>query len=385
MKTSLLLLLVLLVGRYDNLTGVEACGGGDHDHVAHEEQEHQHHHQHGNDTHYLRAGRNLQDVEICGTHIPSQDEMAQDVVRMSRHKLKNKRTGNKYRAYARLYVVPVVVHIIQPTIYTGYITYQRIMEYINYLNQAFAGSHAPFIFELKDFTRTMDENWATTCGNSDFEVAYKQRLKEGGKETMNVYICTAIGGSTTGFSYLPFQDSDNFVKDGVVIAERAVDDKRLNTLVHEAGHWLGLLHTFGDNTCNPNSPGDLVDDTPQHVSNAREVNCYSNPAMWNTCPKLPGFDPINNYMTYSSDNLCRTKFTEGQVDRMVAQYEIYRKPDERTNSPTSTPALHIVSIEGAEPRCAGYFKRCNTDRDCCAGSCNDYSKGVLPKFCWWAT
>ena len=54
---------------------------------------------------------------------------------------------------------------------------------------------------------------------------------------------------------------------------------------------------FGDNSCDPSSVGDMVADTPQHISRASTVNCYSDPIGWDTCPKLPGTDPIRNYMS----------------------------------------------------------------------------------------
>jgi Pregnancy-associated plasma protein-A len=63
------------------------------------------------------------------------------------------------------------------------------------------------------------------------------------------------------------------------------------------GHFLGLLHTFGDNTCNVDSKGDFVNDTPQHISRASIVNCKSDPSTWDTCPLLPGIDPVDNYMS----------------------------------------------------------------------------------------
>jgi len=239
-RTFLWLLVLLLSGRLSDLF-VDACGS-DHDEV-----DHQPHHHHdvdlhcSNETHYLRTARHLQDdgASECGMQDPAAHELAMDAERMRLHKVQNERTtrvgldGISEIAYARLYVIPVVFHIIQPNIYTGFISYNRVRRYVAYLNSAFAASKAPFLFELKDFTRTFNANWATQCGDSGYEAQYKKKLKQGGKETLNVYLCASIGGSTTGFSYLPFQDSDSFVKDGVVLAERAVDDKRLNTLVHE--------------------------------------------------------------------------------------------------------------------------------------------------------
>eukprot|EP01012_Entosiphon_sulcatum_P059715 TRINITY_DN8423_c0_g1_i1.p1 TRINITY_DN8423_c0_g1~~TRINITY_DN8423_c0_g1_i1.p1 ORF type:complete len:603 (-),score=64.29 TRINITY_DN8423_c0_g1_i1:6-1787(-) len=82
------------------------------------------------------------------------------------------------------------------------------------------------------------------------------------------------------------------------------------TLVHEMGHYLGLLHPFpAAPTCNP--PGDLVSDTPDQYNSVS--GC---PAGHDSCPS-PGVDPIHNYMGYTDDS-CMWEFTPGQVRRLQA-------------------------------------------------------------------
>lgn len=60
---------------------------------------------------------------------------------------------------------------------------------------------------------------------------------------------------------------------------------------HEVGHWLGLLHTSEHNICDPNDPGDLVDDTLQHMALCSEP--------LNTCTMLTEemHDPAKNWMS----------------------------------------------------------------------------------------
>jgi hypothetical protein len=73
-------------------------------------------------------------------------------------------------------------------------------------------------------------------------------------------------------------------------------------MTHEAGHWLGLRHTFSGG-CDGT---DLVDDTPACTST---TGCPDNS---NTCDEGDGDldDNVNNFMSYNS---CRIMFTEGQV------------------------------------------------------------------------
>jgi hypothetical protein len=85
--------------------------------------------------------------------------------------------------------------------------------------------------------------------------------------------------------------------------------------VHEIGHWLGLYHTFEGGCTTSN---DLVSDTP--AERYASVGC---PTSRNTCPTLPGIDPVTNYMDYS-DDACMAGFSSGQRSRMDLFWKAYR-------------------------------------------------------------
>ena len=86
------------------------------------------------------------------------------------------------------------------------------------------------------------------------------------------------------------------------------------TLVHEAGHWFNLEHTFFGGC---NAKGDFVDDTPP-----MRVPTRGCPEGKDTCAE-PGLDLIHNYMDYS-DDVCYTEFTAGQVARMQDAWLFFR-------------------------------------------------------------
>jgi hypothetical protein len=78
------------------------------------------------------------------------------------------------------------------------------------------------------------------------------------------------------------------------------------TGTHEVGHWLNLIHIWGDGNC---SFDDGVADTPS--SDAPNYGC---PTTHVSCSST---DMVQNYMDYSDDS-CMNLFTQGQADRMNA-------------------------------------------------------------------
>lgn len=142
---------------------------------------------------------------------------------------------------------------------------------------------------------------------------------------MNVWV-TQLPSGVLGYSTMPNVGPSN--QDGIVVDYRYVGQSPFNpfagpnvlgkTLVHEAGHWLGLYHIFEDScagtdalTCN--LLGDRVCDTPP----VAEPSYGSPNLLQNTCTETPmdERDMWMNYMDYVSDNNMWL-FTEGQKDVM---------------------------------------------------------------------
>ena len=69
------------------------------------------------------------------------------------------------------------------------------------------------------------------------------------------------------------------------------------TLVHEAGHYFGLAHTFNSNSCAGDNDG--VPDTP--VERSPASGCPVSPPR-DSCPSQPGVDPVRNFMDYRCVN-----------------------------------------------------------------------------------
>lgn len=81
------------------------------------------------------------------------------------------------------------------------------------------------------------------------------------------------------------------------------------TATHEVGHWLNLVHIWGDVTCGD----DFVNDTPVHDD--ANYGCPTHPHL-SACSGNPA-EMFMNYMDYANDD-CKNLFTEGQAARMQA-------------------------------------------------------------------
>ena len=132
---------------------------------------------------------------------------------------------------------------------------------------------------------------------------------------LNIWICNKSGGA--GYSTYPWSGSPT--TDGIIVRYNYVgrvgpfinnwNYQKGRTLTHEVGHWLGLIHLWGDAACG----NDLVGDTPQQ--SGANSSCPTFPDMSSCSPNASG-DMYMNYMDYTNDN-CRTMFSVMQVTRML--------------------------------------------------------------------
>lgn len=132
-------------------------------------------------------------------------------------------------------------------------------------------------------------------------------------------------------NWAPNSSAESPELDGMILHYKVVGDNNPNfihstlksgrTAVHEAGHYLGLRHIWGDGV-DDCTDSDGIDDTPD-AKNKQQQTCDS----LNTCteatnPQLP--DMNENYMDYTSE-LCTNMFTKGQVDLMRGVMKTKRK------------------------------------------------------------
>lgn len=146
---------------------------------------------------------------------------------------------------------------------------------------------------------------------------------------LNIYVMPA-GGCFSSFPWGPAEEDGIFIThgrfgtNGSAGSEEYAEFARFGrTGTHEAGHYLGLYHTFsylGDTVlC---TGGDSICDTPPadmrwFVSECLDHGLNTN----NEVPDRP--DQVENYMDYNVDS-CANMFTRGQRDRVAMCLDLYR-------------------------------------------------------------
>ena len=137
---------------------------------------------------------------------------------------------------------------------------------------------------------------------------------------LNMWVCK-LSGNALGYANYPGSAPAN---DGVVVSPRAFGRYGSSTspydlgrtATHEVGHWLSLIHIWGDDPASsPCSGKDFTgtqtswDDTPNQGQPT--YRCKVFPALDDCATSSPGY-MYQNYMDYTDDK-CMMLFTSGQI------------------------------------------------------------------------
>jgi hypothetical protein len=281
-------------------------------------------------------------------------------------------------------VVPVVVHIIHQNGDEN-ISDAQVEIAIEQLNHGFANTgpyflptgidtHIRFCLAGTDpdgnFTTGINrvQNNLTEMFVPSEDAALKDVIRWDTEKYMNIWVVKEItrepnSPGVIGYATFPTEHGSN--TDGIVCeaAYFGVADNVSKVHIHEAGHYLGLYHTFQNGCPNSNCllDGDRVCDTPPD-NLTFSVFCYNGT---NSCatdeddlslnnpfrPVSNGgigdqVDEQDNFMDYSNLG-CFKDFTQGQADRMVAILEVSRQSlldGDRCVTPCEIPFEAEVSV-----------------------------------------
>ena len=280
-------------------------------------------------------------------------------------KYKAMRSGSK--TAATVIIIPVVVHVIYDGQAIGVapnISDAQVQSQITVLNQDFrkmlgtpgyntnpVSADIEIQFELAK----QDPNGNPTNGidrvslcqptwsDIDIEETLKPATIWDPTKYMNMWSLDFTDSTLLGYAQFPQASGlsglgpsgGNSNTDGVVVSYDAFGSKAYNdgsfildatynkgrTMTHEVGHWLGLIHIWGDTTCG----NDYCADTPVHhdanYGCPTVVNCDAN-----------GNEMVQNYMDYT-DDACMNIFTQNQKDRILT---VMNNSPQRKELKTST-------------------------------------------------
>ena len=224
-------------------------------------------------------------------------------------------------AAASIGQIPVYVHVMIGRGNVGDVSNTRIGRQITVLNQTYSGSDVNSSaggdtgarFTLAGIDRYYDDAWH----NDRKSTSYRAATRQGGANALNIWL---VDFKYLGIATFPWDYPAQASIDGIRVNYRSLPGGNIanynlgETATHEAGHWLGLYHTF-QGGCT--APGDQVADTPAQASPS--TGC---PTGRDSCAG-GGVDPIHNYMDYSYDS-CYYEFTSGQTSRMATMWAAWR-------------------------------------------------------------
>jgi hypothetical protein len=284
------------------------------------------------------AGRD----EVCGavmfTDAGARERMKEMESRVQERIAEMSSFQNRTEAFLN---IPVVFHVVYNTSEQN-ISDAQLISQVAVLNEDFSATNidyntVPAAFQplrgnaqIRFVMAARDPNGNATNGitrtytsvtsfGSDGAVCYNS---SGGRNAwpsnqyLNIWVCKKSGSA--GYSSYPWSGVP--ATDGIIVGYNYVgrtgtftnnwNYQKGRTVTHEVGHWLGLIHIWGDASCGD----DLVGDTP--TQSAASGSCPVFPRMSSCSPNSNG-DMFMNYMDYTYD-ACRTMFSISQVTRMRA-------------------------------------------------------------------
>ena len=228
--------------------------------------------------------------------------------------------------------IPVYVHEMRAANGAGDVSPAQIQAQIAVLNQTYSSADAnePAGASVTDtgirfYLAGSDEFFNNSWHTDRSSTTYRAQTRQGGKNALNIWL---VDFRYLGIATFPWDYARNPSVDGIRVQYNSLPRTTSpapgyqpvanydlgETTTHEAGHWLGLYHTFQGGCTSTN---DQVSDTPAQSSST--AGC---PTGRDSC-SLPGLDPIHNYMDYSYDS-CYYEFSPGQSTRMDQMWTAYR-------------------------------------------------------------
>ncbi|MFM2377327.1 MAG: hypothetical protein RLZZ165_2424 [Bacteroidota bacterium] len=279
------------------------------------------------------------------------------------------------------YIIPVVVHVMHSHGPEQNVTEAQIHSMIDVMNEGFGrygegANQSPLGGDarIKFCLASIDPDGNPTPGYDYTATAYAGSLDPITQDTLmknlnrwdplrylNVWTVRRIMHETMeydGYSYNPEQVAGS-AYDGIVLKYTALGrdagtaTQRGKTITHEAGHYFGLRHPWGNQEAGScPAASDDCEDTPP----VPDIAYVSFPACLSANLIPPACDggrrQVENYMDYSAEE-CQNLFTTCQRDRMrraLLRYRSYMVSEENlrltgcSREISSIPAQGVIAV-----------------------------------------
>lgn len=285
----------------------------------------------------------MENDSILRANNPNLPTLAEEEAALQQEIAKYKAAQLNGEAKKIQYTIPVIFHIFTDGSGNENISEAQVIAQLDQLNIDYADqAGSPYAqsadTEIQFCMAQVDENGTplaepginriTSYGdgpfsNGDFEGGMKAATQWDPADYFNIWVADLSGG-LLGYAQFPSNSGLSGLNtnggaantDGCVVLYSTVGSVANpfpgggpynlgRTLTHEAGHWLGLRHIWGDGGC---TDPDYCDDTPE--SNGSNFGC---PNVTNCGSQ----DMVENYMDYTND-ACMHTFTTDQKARMQA-------------------------------------------------------------------
>jgi Pregnancy-associated plasma protein-A len=189
--------------------------------------------------------------------------------------------------------IAVKFQVIAHPLGMGNVTDAQIIRQMATLNETYNSTMFTFTMDpAVDIIRRVNGTLYNSCYTD--RDAMKQMWGVDVANYMNVYLCKPSGG-ILGHSSFPNTYPETDKRHGVIVHSDSLPGGTLKnyndgkTLTHEAGHYLGLLHTFQGGCAASGTAGDKVADTPAEATST--YGCpNSTVTPKDTCANLTGLD-----------------------------------------------------------------------------------------------
>ncbi|MDG1849956.1 MAG: M43 family zinc metalloprotease [Flavobacteriales bacterium] len=257
------------------------------------------------------------------------------------------------------YIIPVVFHVIYED-EADNISLAQIEDQMRIINEDFARLNAdttntPSVFakyagdtNIQFRLAKLDPDGLCTQGvtrtysHETYKAAeqIKELIQWSPKNYLNIWVVNKItfeipgmeNAVVLGYAQFPTLLNSSPKKDGIVLrgdqcgSVGTAAGHKGRTLTHEIGHWLNLIHIWGDEECGDDS----VNDTP--TAKDKNGGCPTFPWAQERCKKKvsngqtieqESGEMFMNYMDYTVGS-CQNMFSLGQGERMRSAVRVYR-------------------------------------------------------------